>query len=100
MEDKAIHQIREANPIADVVREYGVELAAAGRGNLKGLCPFHPETAPSFSVTPARGYWYCFGCSEGGDVISFVRQKAGLTFAAAVQRLAARAGIDAPPEVA
>lgn len=92
-DDREIFLIREANPLADVVREHGVTLTDAGNGNLHGLCPFHPESVPSFNVTPARGYWYCFGCSEGGDVISFVRKTKDLGFTDALKHLAARAGL-------
>ncbi|GIH37558.1 DNA primase [Microbispora corallina] len=84
--------MRERSPIADVVGEH-IQLRNAGGGNLKGLCPFHDEKSPSFNVTPARGYYYCFGCAEGGDVITFVRKIENLTFTEAVERLAQRAGI-------
>ncbi|GAT66729.1 DNA primase [Planomonospora sphaerica] len=84
--------MRERSPIADVVGEH-IQLRNAGGGNLKGLCPFHEEKSPSFNVTPARGYYYCFGCSEGGDVITFVRRMEHLSFGEAVERLAQRAGI-------
>ena len=68
-------------------------LKRAGGGNLKGLCPFHDEKSPSFNVTPARGFRYCFGCGLGGDAINFVMKIDHLTFAEAVERLADRAGI-------
>lgn len=84
--------MRERSSIADVVGEH-IQLRNAGGGNLKGLCPFHEEKSPSFNVTPSRGYWYCFGCGEGGDVITFVRKLELLTFADAIERLAQRAGI-------
>ncbi|GLW21383.1 DNA primase [Microbispora amethystogenes] len=90
--DEDIALVRERSPIADVVGEH-IQLRNAGGGNLKGLCPFHDEKSPSFNVTPARGYYYCFGCAEGGDVITFVRKIDNLTFAEAVERLAQRAGI-------
>ncbi|GLW97834.1 hypothetical protein Misp02_19210 [Microtetraspora sp. NBRC 16547] len=90
--DEDIALVRERSPIADVVGEH-IQLRNAGGGNLKGLCPFHDEKSPSFNVTPARGYYYCFGCAEGGDVITFVRKIENLTFAEAVERLAQRAGI-------
>ncbi|RBQ19974.1 DNA primase [Spongiactinospora rosea] len=90
--DDDIAHVRERSPIADVVGEH-IQLRNAGGGNLKGLCPFHDEKSPSFNVTPARGYWYCFGCGEGGDVITFVRRLEHLTFSEAVERLAQRAGI-------
>lgn len=84
--------MRERSPIADIVGEH-IQLRNAGGGNLKGLCPFHDEKSPSFNVTPTRGYWYCFGCAEGGDVITFVRRLEHLSFGEAVERLANRAGI-------
>ncbi len=90
--DEDIAVVRERSPVADIVGEY-VALRPAGGGNLKGLCPFHEEKSPSFNVTPARGFFYCFGCAAGGDVISFVQQIDHLSFAEAVERLAARAGI-------
>jgi DNA primase len=75
------------------VGEY-LQLRSAGGGSLKGLCPFHEEKTPSFNVTPARGLWYCFSCAEGGDVIKFVRKIDNLGFTEAVERLAARAGLE------
>jgi DNA primase len=87
-----IAQVRERVRIDDVVREY-VTLRNAGGGAQKGLCPFHDEKTPSFHVTPARGRWYCFGCNQGGDVISFLQQIDHLTFTEAVERLADKAGI-------
>jgi DNA primase len=90
--DEDIALVREKTPIADVVGEH-VQLRNAGGGNLKGLCPFHDEKSPSFSVSPARGLFYCFGCGAGGDVIRFVQNIDHLDFAEAVERLAARAGI-------
>src|SRR5262249_59749206 len=69
-------------------------LRNAGGGSLKGLCPFHDEKTPSFNVTPARGLWYCFSCADGGDVIKFVEKVDNLSFPEAVERLAARAGIE------
>ena len=91
--DEDITLVRERSAIDEVVGEY-LQLRSAGGGSLKGLCPFHDEKTPSFNVTPARGLWYCFSCSEGGDVIKFVQQIDNLNFAEAVERLAARAGID------
>ncbi|MGW4424076.1 DNA primase [Streptosporangium sp. NPDC004631] len=90
--DEDIALVRERSPIADIVGEH-IQLRNAGGGNLKGLCPFHEEKSPSFNVTPTRGYWYCFGCAEGGDVITFVRRLEHLSFGEAVERLANRAGI-------
>src|SRR6266581_3361642 len=91
--DEDIAAVRERSPIDEVVGEY-LQLRNAGGGSLKGLCPFHEEKTPSFNVTPARGVWYCFSCAEGGDVIAFVRKIDTLGFTEAVERLAARAGIE------
>jgi DNA primase len=91
--DEDIQLVRERSAIDEVVGEY-LQLRNAGGGSLKGLCPFHDEKTPSFNVTPARGLWYCFSCAEGGDVIKFVQQIDNLNFAEAVERLAARVGID------
>jgi DNA primase len=87
--DSDIVRVRELSPVADVISEH-VTLKSAGGGSLKGLCPFHDERSPSFNVTPARGFWHCFGCGEGGDVISFVQKIDQLSFTEAVERLAAR----------
>jgi DNA primase len=91
--DEDLALVRERSPIEEVVGEY-LQLRGAGGGSLKGLCPFHDEKTPSFNVTPARGLWYCFSCTEGGDVIKFVQKIDSLSFTEAVERLAARAGID------
>ena len=91
--DEDIAVVRERSPIDEVVGEY-LQLRNAGGGSLKGLCPFHDEKTPSFNVTPARGLWYCFSCAEGGDVIKFVEKIDNLSFPEAVERLAARAGIE------
>src|SRR5262249_56251292 len=84
---------RERSPVDAVVGEY-LQLRNAGGGSLKGLCPFHDEKTPSFNVTPARGLWYCFSCADGGDVIKFMEKIDNLSFPEAVERLAARAGIE------
>ena len=91
--DEDIALVRERSAIDEVVGEY-LQLRGAGGGSLKGLCPFHDEKTPSFNVTPARGLWYCFSCSEGGDVIKFVQKIDSLGFTEAVERLANRAGIE------
>ena len=88
-----IAAVRERSPIADVVGEY-LQLRPAGGGSLKGLCPFHDERSPSFNVTPGKELYHCFSCGEGGDVITFVRKIEHLDFTEAVERLAARAGIE------
>lgn len=90
--DEDIAAVRERSRIEDVVGGY-VALRNAGGGSLKGLCPFHDEKTPSFQVTPSRGFYYCFGCGEGGDVITFLQRQQNLSFVEAVQVLADRAGI-------
>ncbi len=90
-EDVAL--VKERASLEDVVREH-VTLRHAGSGSLKGLCPFHDERTPSFNVRPAVGAWHCFGCGEGGDVISFVQQVEHLSFTEAVERLAAKVGME------
>ena len=91
IKDTDIVLVRERARVDEVVRDV-VALKPAGGGSLKGLCPFHDERSPSFHVTPAKGYWHCFGCQEGGDVIDFVRKIDHLSFAEAVEKLAARTG--------
>ena len=91
--DEDVRAVRDASQIADVIGEY-LQLRSAGGGNLKGLCPFHDEKSPSFNVTPSRGMYYCFGCGEGGDVITFITKVEGLSFNEAVERLAKRARIE------
>jgi DNA primase len=90
--DEDVVAVRERARIEDVVGSY-VALRNAGGGSMKGLCPFHDEKTPSFQVTPARGFFYCFGCGEGGDVITFQQKIDSLSFAEAVERLADRVGI-------
>lgn len=90
--DADIALVRERSPIADII-SLRLTLRNAGSGNLKGLCPFHDEKSPSFNVSPARGVFHCFGCGEGGDVISFVMKTEILTFTEAVQWLADRGGV-------
>ena len=91
--DEDVKAVRDASGIADVIGEH-IQLRSAGGGNLKGLCPFHDEKSPSFNVTPARGLWHCFGCGEGGDVISFLTKLEHLSFNEAVEQLAKRARIE------
>ena len=84
--------MRERARLEDVVGEH-VTLKSAGVGSLKGLCPFHDERTPSFHVRPQLGYWHCFGCGEGGDVIAFIEKINHLGFAEAVEYLADRTGV-------
>ncbi len=89
--EEDIALVRERARIDEVVSDY-VTLKHAGGGSMKGLCPFHDEKTPSFHVNPGRGF-YCFGCGEGGDVISFLQKIDGLRFAEAVERLADKFGV-------
>ena len=84
--------VKERAAIADVVGEF-VTLRRAG-SSLKGLCPFHDEKTPSFNVNPVTGYYHCYGCGEGGDVISFLVNAEHLSFTEAVERLATKAGVE------
>ena len=88
-----IATVKERTSIEDVVRDH-VTLRPAGVGSLKGLCPFHDEKTPSFTVRPTVGSYHCFGCGEGGDVISFVQKVEHLTFTESIERLAAKLGIE------
>ena len=88
--------IRDRLPIADVVGEV-VSLKPAGRGRLKGLCPFHSEKTPSFHVLVDRGFFYCFGCQAKGDVFDFVMRTQALSFPDALRLLGARAGVEVTP---
>lgn len=90
--DEDIALVRERARIDEIVGAY-VTLRNAGGGSLKGLCPFHDEKTPSFQVTPARGLYYCFGCGEGGDVITFLQKIDNLSFTEAVQTLADKVGV-------
>jgi DNA primase len=87
-----LQTVKERVRLDEVVGEQ-VSLRTGGVGSFKGLCPFHDERTPSFTVRPATGRWRCFGCGESGDAIEFVMRIDGLGFADAVERLAQRAGI-------
>src|SRR5690625_1218132 len=87
-----IAAVRERAKIDEIVGQH-VTLRSAGVGSMKGLCPFHDERSPSFHVRPHLGLWHCFGCGEGGDVISFVQKIDHLTFTEAVETLAAKAEV-------
>ena len=89
--DTDVSYVRDHSPIDEVVGDY-VQLKSAGGGQKKGLCPFHDEKSPSFHVTPARGYFHCFGCQEGGDVIAFIMKIDHLSFTETIERLASRIG--------
>ncbi len=86
-----IEEVKSRVNIADVVSDY-VALKPAGVGSLKGLCPFHDEKSPSFTVKPNDGFYKCFGCGEGGDVYKFLQQLESISFYEAVEKLASRVG--------
>ena len=85
-------EVKNKLSVVDVVGET-VQLRKAG-STFKGLCPFHGEKTPSFTVTPARDSWKCFGCGEGGDIFSFVMKRDSLSFPEALKVLAAKAGVE------
>ncbi|OKZ73397.1 MAG: DNA primase [Clostridium sp. 26_22] len=92
--DEVINDVRQSNDIVDVISQY-VHLKRSGR-NFFGLCPFHNEKSPSFSVSPDKQIFHCFGCGVGGNVFSFITQIEGINFVEAVQMLAERANIQLP----
>lgn len=89
--EEDVAYVRERSPIDEIVSDY-VQLKSAGGGQKKGLCPFHDEKSPSFHVTPAKGYFHCFGCQTGGDVIAFLMKIDHLSFSETIERLADRLG--------
>ena len=91
-----IDEVVARNPIEDVVGQY-VNLKRSG-ANLFGLCPFHGEKTPSFSVAPDKGIYYCFGCHKGGGVINFQMEIEGLSYGDAVRALAKRASMEVPED--
>ena len=92
--DDIIEEVRMKNDIVDVVSQY-VKLTRRG-STYFGLCPFHDEKTPSFSVTPSKQMYYCFGCGAGGNVFNFVMEYENYTFGEALQHLADRAGVQLP----
>ena len=92
--DELIEEIRNTNDIVDVISQY-VHLKRSGR-NFFGLCPFHNEKSPSFSVSPDKQIFHCFGCGVGGNVYTFLMKIEGINFVEAVQMLAERANIQLP----
>ena len=89
--DEVIAEVKQATDIVDLISER-VELKKQGH-RLVGLCPFHSENSPSFSVSPEKGMYHCFGCGAGGNVFTFVMETEGLSFPETVERLATRANI-------
>ena len=91
---ETIQQIRERIDIVDLISTY-VSLSKAGQ-NFKGLCPFHSEKSPSFSVNPASQYFHCFGCQAGGDAFTFLMKQENMDFMEALRELSQQAGIALP----
>ncbi len=96
LDEALIDEIKAANDIVDIIGEY-VTLKRAGP-SYKGLCPFHKEKTPSFSVSPDKQIFHCFGCGVGGDVIKFLMQTENIDFYEAVEQLAERAKITLPED--
>jgi len=94
LEEELIEDIRNSNDIIDVVSEY-IKIDKKGKDYF-GLCPFHKEKTPSFSVAPGKQIYYCFGCGKGGNVINFIKEIENLDFLEAVKLLAERAKIILP----
>src|SRR5262245_400845 len=92
--DDAIREVRERANLVEVVSDV-VTLRRRGRSAV-GLCPFHAEKTPSFTVSEERGFFHCFGCGEHGDVFAFVMKTQSLPFPEAVRRIAERFGIPLP----
>lgn len=92
--DEIIEEVRQTNDIVDIISQY-VHLKRSGR-NFFGLCPFHNEKSPSFSVSPDKQIFHCFGCGVGGNVFTFLTKIEGINFVEAVQTLAERANIQLP----
>ena len=92
--DDIIEEVRSKNDIVDVVSQY-VKLTRRGSSYF-GLCPFHNEKTPSFSVTPGKQMYYCFGCGAGGNVFNFIMEYENFTFGEALKYLADRAGVELP----
>ncbi|HET7710982.1 MAG TPA: DNA primase [Thermoanaerobaculia bacterium] len=94
LNDQVIAQVRQAADIVEFIAQV-TPLKAAGKSH-KGLCPFHREKTPSFTVDRAKGFFYCFGCGAGGDVFKFLMLSDRFTFPEAVEHVASRVGIELP----
>ena len=92
--DEIIEEVRQNNDIVDIISQY-VHLKRSGR-NFFGLCPFHNEKSPSFSVSPDKQIFHCFGCGVGGNVFTFLKKIEVISFVEAVQTLAERSNIQLP----
>lgn len=92
-----LDELRSRTSLAAVIGRK-VKLISAGKGEYKGLCPFHNERTPSFTVSEDKGFYHCFGCGENGDAITFEMKTRGLSFVEAVELLAADAGMEVPKQ--
>src|SRR3954453_3126821 len=92
--DEDVQRVREATDLVALAGEH-LALKRVGR-SVAGLCPFHTEKSPSFTISPEKGVFFCFGCNRSGDAITFIRELEHLDFVEAVERLATRAGITLP----
>ena len=93
-EEDFVEEVRQRSDGVDIISSY-VNLKRTG-SNYVGLCPFHNEKTASFSVSPSKQMYYCFGCGEGGNVISFLMKYENYTFIEAMEVLANRAGVELP----
>src|SRR5512135_2484509 len=91
---RLLEDIKAKSDIVDFISSY-VQLKKSGQ-NWKGNCPFHSEKTPSFTVSPSKQIFHCFGCGAGGDAVGFMMKRENLTFPEALRRLAERTGIDIP----
>ena len=92
---ETIDEIRIRSDIVEIISECGIALRPTGQ-SYKGLCPFHDEKTPSFTVSPQKQIFYCFGCQTGGNVISFVQKHEGKSFIETLEWLADRLNIALP----
>ena len=95
--DEILDEIRSRNDIVSTISQY-MTLKRKGR-NYFGLCPFHNEKSPSFSVSPDKQIFHCFGCGVGGDVINFVKKIENIGFLDSVRLLAEKSGIQLPNDI-
>lgn len=95
--EEFIRRVKEANRLLDVVGEQ-VSLRKSGGSNYSGLCPFHSERSPSFTINESKQVFFCHGCKKGGDVLHYVMETAGLSFREALEELAERARLPLPPD--
>ena len=94
--DDVIEEVRSRSDIVDVISQY-VRLTRKG-STYFGLCPFHNEKTGSFSVSPGKQMYYCFGCGAGGNVFTFLMQYENFTFGEAMEALAERSGVELPKQ--